>query len=203
LELSETYSMKELFDLASIYLQEIVTRNNIFLFLSFSKNKTILELLKVYMIQFVQIEQINYNFESISPTLLVNIISDHSIPFDEVILFKSVMDWLKVYEELTKEEYKNLVDEVIQHIRFGVMDEKSLIEIVYPTKICPKDVYEISLKYAHDSSLKKPSSILFQYRSSSKLKLVATVMNNFSFKNNNIKKTSENGWDCSQVKPNN
>jgi hypothetical protein len=167
IELSLKFKIQQLNEFCYIFLENIIDLNIICALITKSQKKgfdtSFQGKLKSFFSKNVsEILENSTNFCNLDPKSLIYLISDDTVPFNEADLFIAVVKWLAHYEKiLDKKQYKSLEEEVIQHIRFGCMDQDELKNIVAPTYLCPDDVFKVSLKYSSDLSLNKPSGNFF------------------------------------------
>jgi hypothetical protein len=116
------------------------------------------------------------DFLKLDSDIILSIIKSSQMDVDELVIFKALHAWGKNQEKLTSKDEKEILKDLIVHVRLPLISSESLIKIVKPTNLVPFDSYLEALEYHVAPEEVKAVGIQFQERSS------PTVLNGFRFK---------------------
>jgi hypothetical protein len=144
LELANKFKIPQLKDLCQKYLINNLNENTVCSFYNeaFKQklfDQAFLDKLNLFVIDNCTSVLESSDFLNLEKKPLITLLSDDNIPFNEDDLFVCITKWLSNYEKICSndKEYKKAEEEVISQIRFGLMEENTLNELVKPTKLCP------------------------------------------------------------------
>lgn len=105
-------------------------------------------------------------FLELQERVLLEMIQSDNLVIDELELFKGVIRWGLYKKKKTKKTLYETVSKLIPHIRFPLIDGKSLLRIVRPINVVPFDIYLEALEYTSAPGSCTPNGPRFKERKS-------------------------------------